>query len=97
MIAVAFGEIFEAIRQIFFGLFHQEFFLGVASTLGAGVFNFEFVTNLIAELIQSIFDGALRGKTRNSSLQAARSGNRKTNRATTRIFFNNYLTKFRVI
>lgn len=37
VVAVEFGVIFKSVRQVLLGLFHEDFFLGIASALSVGI------------------------------------------------------------
>lgn len=55
-VAVKFSVIFQSIGQVFASFFHEDFFLGITSTLGVGVTKGDFFVNELTVDIQKPFN-----------------------------------------
>ncbi len=97
MIAVEFSVIFEAVREIFFGLMRENFLFGVAGTLSVRVAERDFFANKFAVEMEETFDGKVTSMLRNGHLEAAGRRYRKTDATREWVFADDNFTKFLIL
>ena len=96
-IAVELGIVFEAIREIFFRLFHENFLLGVASALGFGATKGDFFANKAAIDVQKALDEEVASMARDGHLESTGWRNGKPHAFRKRVFTHNNLAEFGVV
>ncbi len=97
LVAVEFGEVFEAIGEVVARLFHEEFFLGVAGALGARVAERDFFANQVAVNFQKPFDQKVAGAGGHRHLKSTRRRDGEAHAARHWIFANNDFAKLVVL
>ena len=96
-IAVELGVVFEAIGEVFFRLFHEDFLFSVAGALGFGAAEGDFFADKGAIDVQKALSEEIASVARDGHLEPAGRRDRKPHAFRERVFADNYFTKLGII